>query len=272
VFAGALTSQVGVEMPQRWMAVGVQRIIKEGYLQEKTVPVSYPNFSGNFTGRRGNPGAQGGGSNDTFSGNAGTGTPPFISGTFRTCNVPDPNSFYRPVNDCSSGVVSGPIQRNGAGPSNFTLTLLNPSPYAFGVMPNARLPFQASLIRGNPDVIQVNLNGTPIHLEGHVMGSDFQQSVYIYNWTDKLPKDTFTGQILKLGHMVVDSCDHLLLGTETTATATCKTHVKLTGAAEVIFGSASTNNAVQASFGKQPDGTWIGTQISGSPLAYNISQ
>ena len=104
------------------------------------------------------------------------------------------------------------------------------------------------------------------------MGSDFQQNVYIYTWTDKLPKDTFTGQILKLGHMVVDSCDHLLLGTETTATATCKTHVKLTRAAEVIFGSAPTTNTVQASFGKKPDGTWTGTQIGGAALQYNIFQ
>ena len=272
-FAGALTNQVSVEMSQRWTAVGVQRVIKEGFLQEKTVPVSYPNFSGTFTGRRGSPGGPGGGSNDSFSDFTNAGQPPYLNGSFRTCNVPDPSSFYRPVNDCSSGNVSGPVQRNGGGPSNFTLVLTNPSPYAFGTMPNSRVPFQASLIRGNPDVIQVNLNGHPIRLEGHVTGPDVQQGIYIYNWTAKLPKDLFVGPFLKLGHLVVESCDHLLLGTETTASATCKTHVKLTKEAEIIFGRRPTNQSVQAAFGKQPDGNWIATQIGGYvPPQYNIFQ
>jgi hypothetical protein len=179
--------------------------------------------------------------------------------------------------DCASGPVSGQIQKNGAGPSNLTFVLRSSNFYgqaqnAFGIMPGARSPFRALLVRGNPDVIQANVNGTTIQFEGRVTGPDLQQSVYIYRWTNKLSKDTLSGSWLKLGRLVVESCDHLLLGTETTATVTCKTHVKLTKDAEAIFGSRSTDQSMGATFGKQPDGTWIGTQITYRPPTYDISQ
>lgn len=270
--AKVLTDGVGIEREGRWTAASVQRAIKEGFLVEKSRPISYPNFSGNFTGRSGNPGGQGGGSTDTLSGSVNPGAPPIYNGQFRTCIVRDPNSFFHPQDDCYSGVVSGYVNRSGEGPTAFTLTLTNVSPYGIGVEPGTKSPFQASLTRGNPDVIQVSLNGASIRLEGHVTGPDFQQNLYTYNWTGKLTKGTISYSVLKLGHLVVDSCDHLLLGTETTASAACKTHVVLTKDAKIIFGDRSTDQSVETTFGKQPDGTWVCTLVRFIPPFYDINQ
>jgi hypothetical protein len=46
----ALLSQLGPEMPQPFQAVGVQRLVKDGYIHEAKVMVAYPNFTGQFTG------------------------------------------------------------------------------------------------------------------------------------------------------------------------------------------------------------------------------
>lgn len=58
---------------------------------------------------------------------------------------------------------------------------------------------------------------------------------------------------------VVDECHELLLETETIATAKCRVHVNLTEAGVAAWGSAPTEWEVAASFGKQPDGTWVAT-------------
>ena len=73
----------------------------------------------------------------------------------------------------------------------------------------------------------------------------------------------------KMGHVVIDSCDHLLLEGETFATANCKLHVELTDAGKAALGDAGKaalggrppEGTVSASFGKQPDGTWIITRV-----------
>ena len=78
--------------------------------------------------------------------------------------------------------------------------------------------------------------------------------------------------MLNLGHLAVESCEHLQLASETTATASCKTHVRLTGAAEAIFGNRRTDQLMEASFGRQPDGTWIGTSIKYTAPPYSLSQ
>src|SRR5258708_40305372 len=49
-FAGELTNQIGIEMVNAWSVPGVQRLIKQGYIEEKTVSVSYPNFGGQYSG------------------------------------------------------------------------------------------------------------------------------------------------------------------------------------------------------------------------------
>jgi hypothetical protein len=105
-----------------------------------------------------------------------------------------------------------------------------------------------------------------------VAGVDVQQEVYVYNWTDKLPKDTVNGATLKLGRLMVDKCESLLLSSETAATASCKTHVQLTSAAEAILGQRPTDQSMGAFFGKQPDGVWVCTRVSYSPPQYNILQ
>jgi hypothetical protein len=65
----------------------------------------------------------------------------------------------------------------------------------------------------------------------------------------------------KVGHFVVDSCDHLLLVTETVATAQCTIHVSFTKEGAAKFGNTNNQSSsiIPARFGKQPDGTWVGT-------------
>lgn len=193
----------------------------------------------------------------------------------------DPKLFLvTEFGNCLTGNVNGSVQRNGAGASQLLVTVTETGP--FGIMPNSTITLRLSLNRANPDILQGTLQPPgglfgnpgpePVRFEGNVTGPDIQQEVYVYTWTDKLPKDTISGPTLKLGHLEVDSCQNLLLGSETAATASCKTHVKLTSAAAVIFGSKSTDQIMQASFGKQPNGTWVGTQVSYAPPPYNLDQ
>ncbi|HTQ53181.1 MAG TPA: hypothetical protein VMI94_01905 [Bryobacteraceae bacterium] len=278
-FAGNLTSQIGVEMPQHWTVAAVQRALRSGYVQEKTMSVSYPNFSGAFTGSRGfQPGQQYGGWNDFFNVSTSPGRPPYVNGSIRSCYAYDPKLFFQ-HDSCWSGTVAGPVRRNGVSNLLIRVTAWAGS---IGMMPNTTMPLNVSLIRGSPDIIQGSFhtprtlldNGSdePVTFRGRVTGADIQQEVYVYAWTDKLPKEAVSGAMLKLGHLEVDSCERLLLASETTATASCKTHVKLTTAAEAIFGQRPTDESVQVSFGKQPNGNWVCTNINYSPPPYNIFQ
>lgn len=257
-FAGGLTNQIGAEMPNPWSAVGVQRLITQGYLEEKKLSVFYPNLSGQYNDIRESPmGLAVLQYQDTYDLRTVSSTsPPHVEGSFKTCVM----------NNCDTGSVNGAVQRNG--PSSLTMS------------------FNRSLVvtlqRGQPDALVGTYNnpanplGQPsFPIRANRAGPnppDIQQNVYFYNWTTKLPRDTFSGPMLKLGHLAVDSCEHLLLTSETAATASCKSHVKLTNAAEVVFGSRPTDQVIQASFGKQPDGTWIGTSVGYSPPQYNIFQ
>jgi hypothetical protein len=68
-----------------------------------------------------------------------------------------------------------------------------------------------------------------------------------------------TDEDRKIGHIVVDSCDHLLLTTETVATAQCKVHMNFTKEGAAKFGNNQSSAIIPARFGKQPDGKWVGT-------------
>lgn len=113
VSAGELTNRLGTEMPSTWSAAGVQRLIKQGYIEEKTVSVAYPNLSGHYTATREE--RIGFSLNvfvDTFDLQTNSGTrPPRVEGSFRSC-------FF---SDCTvGGPVSGVVSRNG--PSTLTLS------------------------------------------------------------------------------------------------------------------------------------------------------
>lgn len=274
----ALTSLIS-EQPLRLQQTSIQRLVKEGYLEEKTVQVSYPNFSGHFTSHRGfPPGQQYGGWIDDLQIAVSPGHPPLANGTFRTCQAYDPNLFFA-HDSCVSGNLNGPVQRSANSQFGVTVNSIGGSSLDL----NSVITLRVSLVRGNPDIIQGTLQapnnplfGTPapqpIRLEGHVAGEDISQEVYVYSWTNKLPKDMIVGGSLRLGNLVVDSCEHLLLSTETAATATCKTHVKLSKEAAAIFGETSTERPLQASFGKQPNATWVGTDFRYTPPTYIFQQ
>ena len=273
-FAGELTRQVGTEMINRWSVPDVQRLIKQGYLEEKTVSVSYPNFGGQYSGVHhevnmfrvyiSTP------SVDTLDiRTVSTTKPPHVEGQFKTCFE----------NNCDVGPVSGAVQRNG--PSTLTLSFPHQGS-GFSNRPSPHNRLIVALQRGQTDAIvgqytdaESYVVPVPIPIRANHVGPnppDIQQDVYVYIWTNKLPKDTLSGAKLNLGHLVVESCEHLLLASETTATASCKTHVRLTGGAEAIFGNRPTDRLMEASFGKQPDGTWIGTSIKYTPPPYSLSQ
>ncbi len=259
--AEALTKLIGPEMIVRLQVPDVQRLLKEGYLEEKTVALSYPNFSGQYSGvfRKVN----------MFSvlvseptvitidiQTLSNTTPPHVEGQFKACDGPD----------CEVASLSGSVQR--VGPSNLILAF-----------PNRRKEFTVTLERGPTDAIVGHYDATGWGRESHLRvnhvgpsPSDVQQEGYAYRWTNKLPSDTFNGAQLILGHLVVDSCENLLLASETTATASCKTHVRLTAGAVAIFGTGSTERPVEATFGKQPDGTWIGTGVQYTAPSYSLPE
>jgi hypothetical protein len=244
-----------------WSGPEVRRLIKEGYLEEKTVAVSYPNFSGQYRGvfrkqyRFGSQPAVVIIDIQTISNTR----PPHVEGQFKTCEEREP---------CEVASVSGSVRRSGMS----TLTLTFPAG-------RDSKKFEVALERGQTDAMVAHYEAAMFagqtHLRANHVGpnpSDIQQDVYVYQWTNNLPRDTFNGERLILGHLVVDSCEHLLLASETAATASCKTHIKLTGGAEAIFASRSTEQSMKASFGKQPDGTWVGTGVEYTAPPYSLSQ
>jgi hypothetical protein len=69
----------------------------------------------------------------------------------------------------------------------------------------------------------------------------------------------------KLGHPVVDRCDHLLLVTETVAKAQCMVHMSLTKDGATKLGNAPPPGLIYVDFGKQPDGRWVVTGLHPNP-------
>jgi hypothetical protein len=253
---GELTNQLGREFLQTLHQRGVQRLVHEGYIEQRVVTVPYPNFSGDFTGSHSvwGPGEI---VTNNFNLQTVAEIPPREQGSFRTCFL----------GTCYAGSVSGLIQR--MGPSTLRLKEQGPMGRSESLV--------VSLVRGQPDALVGTYNessgwGTSIRAVGRITGPDIQQEVYVYAWTDKLPKDALHGAVLTLGHLEVDSCEQLLLDTETSASANCKTHVDLTKAARVIFGSGPTEQIMRSVFGKQPDGTWVATQVIYPAPQYSINR
>lgn len=281
-----LTSRIGVQMTQRCSFAGVQRLLKAGYLQEKTSTIRYPNFSGEFRciNERLNSGGVLGESVRTDTLNLqmrADQRPPMVYGTFRDCT---PSQISAVSGSCAFGTVRGTVAQTGSGPSHLLFDQTahwiiayqagidaDPTRFAEDSPFNRNISFNISLVRGNPDQIIGDHGGWPMRLQGHAE-PDIQQEVYSYVWTDKLPKDAFNGPSLRLGHLEVDTCDHLLLASETTATASCKTHVKLNATARDVFGDRSTDQVMQVSFGKQPNGTWVCTNLNYAAPPYDITQ
>lgn len=192
--------------------------------------------------------------------------PPSVKGRFTTCFE----------NGCDVGLVRGEVQRSG--PSILTLAFPEQQRGVISNRPNPRDQLAVVLERGQPDVLlgqyqygRSMVRVPTIYIRAIHVGPnppDIQQSAYVYGWTPTLPKDAFNGSALNLGHLEVDRCEHVLLSSETTATASCQTHVKLTPFAAAVCGDGSTDQTMQASFGKQPDGTWVATNMVYSPPQY----
>jgi len=270
----ALTSQLGAERTSAWEAPDVQRLVKLGYLEEKTVSVSYPNFSGRYSGVHHEINMFGisvqTASHDTVDVRTVASTrPPHVEGQFTTCFE----------DGCDVASLGGEVRRNG--PSVLTLTFPERGGGVLANRPGTRNRLVVRLERGQADAMVGHYTDSGSGLRGGIFihadhvgpnPPDIQQGVYVYSWSKTLPKDAVSGSMLNLGHLVVDSCDRLLLSSETKATASCKTHVALTSAAAAVFGSRPTDRPMDASFGKQPDGTWVGTGIGYSAPTYGISE
>ncbi len=269
-FIGALTNQLGPEMPQPLQAAGIQRLIQAGYIEERKTMVAYPNLAGQFSGGHEINIMGPTRLDDTLElRTISTSKPPQVQGSFKTCFG----------NSCEAGSVNGAIQRNG--PSNLTLSFQQrENPISDRWVTRSRT-LNVSLVRGQPDALVgtyytgqenpfVSAQNSQFRANGRAESGDIQQEVFVYSWTSKLPKDTVQGATLKLGHLVVDACEQLLLNSETTARATCKTHVKMTSESETIFGKGPTDQAMEVAFGKQPDGNWLVTSVSYQPPNYQL--
>lgn len=264
-----LTSQFGREHSQPLQQPGIQRLVKEGWLEQKTVTVSYPNFGGEFTGQHTEHlGMTQSTWTDTLSIQIGAENPPSVRGSFRSCY---------PAETCISGTLQGVVQKDGYTrvkmiPNEETSLQYyrrwNWSPWNFV---DSR-PLDLSPER-EPNRLLGRWGDEYVSFQAvRGRGPDIGLNSYVYGWTDKLPKDVvLNGSVLKLGHLVVDSCAQLLLDSETAAKAVCRTHVELTKA-QVIFGGAPTDQLIQAVFGKQPNGNWVTTRVSYSPPQYVINQ
>jgi hypothetical protein len=249
----ALTSQIGVALAEPSRLAAIERLLKEGYLQQKAVAVVLPNISGTFIRTKATIHLNGLDHTfqESFELHMTTERPPVIEGSFRQCEVE--------TSSCDIWSIKGVSQSKSAD-----LTL-SPESSSHG----ANIPAKSmtvSLVRGQPDELLYEANSRGIVIGdaqlraiGHATEPDIQQQWFIYGWTRKLPKDALNGPLLKLGHLVTDSCDNLVLVSETAATAVCKTHLKLTKDAEIIFGNRATNIPLLALFRKKPDGTWSAT-------------
>jgi len=103
-------------------------------------------------------------------------------------------------------------------------------------------------------------------------GPEIHETMYVYTWSAKLPGDAIlNGAVLKAGHLVVDGCQQLLLNSETSASATCQTHVDRTKTAEVILNS-SIAQPMNVVFNKKPDQSWIAVQIGYNAPQYTVYQ
>jgi hypothetical protein len=91
---------------------------------------------------------------------------------------------------------------------------------------------------------------------------------YTYKWTRTVPEGLVSGDVLYLGHLVVDSCNRLSQASEFHGDATCNVHVEITRPAGVIFGDAPTTQTLHAAFEKQY-GNWVVTQIEYVPPRYS---
>jgi len=237
-------------------------LVQAGLIRRRTIPLKYPNIAGQYTGTY----------TSVFNkpleaklvvtlqdGSA----PPRVQGTFETCAVWVETEVHNgPIThrNCGTNNVSGVLNANGATNLIFTVNALEPP-----------TNMQLTLTRGNPDDLsgRVHSGSTdlPVKLQGH-SGPDIQQSMYMYEWSDKLPKDALvSGYTVNGGRLIVDTCDQLLLQDETKATAICSGHLEPTGAVKTILGDGFKTISIRATYGKQPDGEWVGTAANHSPLS-----
>ena len=255
-----LTGQLGTQHTERSSVPAIQRLMKQGMVEEITGTAVYPDLSGTYRGTVG--GYYRGNITYTVKLHTTPANPPEVEGEYQDC------LFGR---SCWDGTVSGVVEQRAA--STLTLRQISRRPTDTATVRS----LVVSLTRGTNGedmlvgALREGETSNPIELRGRA-GAQLERKIYVYKWTDKFPKEALQPPDLQLGHLVVDGCDHLLLATEISATATCQSHIVLTDVAKAIWGEKSTKETLQASFGRQPNGKWIGTKISYSPPSYEINQ
>lgn len=268
------TNLLDRELTEPLQFASIQRALNQGLIQQKTVAVTYSNFGGQFEG-----------SYFAFDTTGAkyyhpirlslqtTATrPPRVQGIFNIFNFTTTPAASESFNGLSQrGSIMGEVRRTG--PSILSLTSEPQASDMYRSPPGPEIrPLQATLARGSPDVLVGTLDGAVFRVEGHTSGPDLRQDLYVYSWTERLPNGAVSGSLLKLGHVVVESCEQLLLTSETSAKATCTAHVELTKFAEAIFGSSSTSGPAEFVFGKQPDGDWVTTGVNYVSPTYSIDR
>lgn len=111
----------------------------------------------------------------------------------------------------------------------------------------------------------------PLNLQGAAGHGSIEQEQYQYGWSAKFPIDALDGASLKLGHVEIDSCDDLLLGSsDTNASCTVKWHVDLESAQKAVMGNERVSGTMRAQFRKQPDGKWLVESVGPVQVGFSL--
>ena len=266
VNVGTLTSQLNtrtLQTPEQLLP-SMKRLLDHGYIEQKSYKIIYPDLSGTYTGGWAYPQfSRGIGIRVTLS--TDQSRPPNVTGSYTAeCGEFDRGALKRRF-DCGTGSLAGSLGRQPP-------YILNPSNHrAFSVWPEELGSFSLMSITlqlGSSDDTLAGyfqlISGVqnPLLLTGKNSHRNIEQDEYSYNWSQTFPQTFMNGpSMLNLGHGVIDSCDNLLLGSETSASCVVKWHVDLDTPRSALMGPNRVEGTVSATFGKQPDGTWIITSL-----------
>ena len=260
---GPLTSRLNVrtsdqvqQLPQT-----MQRLVKLGYLDQQVVRVSYPDLGGQWRGPTPMPNTPPGQQFMLQISMNRDARPPTMSGTYAQCDAGG-GCFGNPDWHVSGTMtVEPPYQLTVTEPTGVLLTAI----VGLQRNPNGDALVGRAVFAPGTSIAALGHPESPLNLRGTAGHGSVEQEMYIYKWAAKFPQDALMSQFdVKLGHVEVDGCDRLLLGSsDTNASGIVKWHVALKDAQKALMGTERLDGTVPAAFRKQPDGKWAIDSMEG---------
>jgi hypothetical protein len=267
-----LTATLNNRYPQKLTSVGMRRVVGDGYIEEQTPKAIYPDLTGNFHGQWVYPWLSSVSFIVDITVNS-QNRPPMITANYTgRCGG---SQLVPTMQNCQTGSCQGLQPEHGVISLSCSTTFnsgtttnvvgldLNPQADQNRITGNFRLQYATV----------VTPNVTPMSLEGAFNRKTIEQEQYVYVWSKKFPADLlFANRFIRLDDAAVDSCENLLLQTETTASCTCKWHSNLSKPLTSMYGKNRLDGTIQATFGKQPDGNWMVTNVNHDIEKYDVSK